>query len=178
MKATCKITVTKPITKITLNKTSAKIFIGKTVTLKSTVSPSNATNRNVTWKSSNTSVATVSSAGVVTGKKAGTATITCTAKDGSGVKATCKITVTKPVTKITLNKAAASIKAGKTVKLSAAVTPTNATDRSVIWSSSNTSIATVSSTGVVTAKKAGTVTITCKAKDGSGVKATCKITVK
>ena len=178
VKATCKITVTKPITKITLNKTSAKIFIGKTVTLKSTVSPSNATNRNVTWKSSNTSVATVSSAGVVTGKKAGTATITCTAKDGSGVKATCKITVTKPVTKITLNKAAASIKAGKTVKLSAAVTPTNATDRSVIWSSSNTSIATVSSTGVVTAKKAGTVTITCKAKDGSGVKATCKITVK
>ena len=177
VKATCKVTVKQPVTKITLNKTSAKLFISKNLTLKATVAPSSAANKNVTWSSSNSSVATVSSSGVVTAKKAGTATITCKAKDGSGVKATCKITVAKPVTKITLNNTKADLVVGNQLTLKATVNPKDATNRKVTWTSSNTKIATVSSSGVVTAKGAGIVTITCKAADGSGVKEACKITV-
>lgn len=176
--AVCKVTVTKPVTKITLNKTSAKIFIGNKTTLKATVSPSTATDKTVTWKSSNTKVATVNkTTGVVTAKAVGTATITCTASDGSGVKTTCKITVTKPVTKIKLSTTGATLKVNKKLKLTATVAPSSATNKDVTWKSSDTSIATVSSSGVVTAKKAGTVTITCTAKDGSKVKATCKVKV-
>ena len=85
----------KAVAKITLNKTSATLSPVDTLTLKATVTPSNATNKAVTWKSSNTKVATVSSSGKVTAKAAGTTTITCTAKDGSGKSAACKITVRK-----------------------------------------------------------------------------------
>ena len=194
-KATCEVTVTDPtppkpsvvkVAKITLNKTTASVGKGKTMQLTATVTPTNATNKAVTWKSSNTKIATVSSTGKVTAKSAGTVTITCTAKDGSGKKATCKVTVTEPkppvkptvkVTKLTLNKKTATLSPKETLTLRATVTPTNATNKAVIWKSSNTKIATVSSTGKVTAKSAGTVTITCTAKDGSGKKATCKITV-
>ena len=194
-KATCEVTVTDPtppkpsvvkVVKITLNKTTASVGKGKTMQLTATVTPTNATNKAVTWKSSNTKIATVSSTGKVTAKSAGTVTITCTAKDGSGKKATCKVTVTEPkppvkptvkVTKLTLNKKAATLSPKETLTLRATVTPTNATNKAVTWKSSNTKIATVSSTGKVTAKSAGTVTITCTAKDGSGKKATCRITV-
>ena len=194
-KATCEVTVTDPtppkpsvvkVTKITLNKTTASVGKGKAMQLTATVTPTNATNKAVTWKSSNTKIATVSSTGKVTAKSAGTVTITCTAKDGSGKKATCKVTVTEPkppvkptvkVTKLTLNKKTATLSPKETLTLRATVTPTNATNKAVTWKSSNTKIATVSSTGKVTAKAAGTVTITCTAKDGSGKKATCRITV-
>ena len=182
--ATCKVTVTKPevkVTRITLNKANASIEKGKTLQLKATVTPTNATTKAVTWKSSNTKIATVSSTGKVTAKATGTVTITCTAKDGSGKKATCKITVIKPTvkaTKITINKTKATLVKGEKISLKATVTPTNATNKAVTWKSSNTKIATVSSTGKVTAKATGTVTITCTAKDGSGKKATCKITVR
>jgi uncharacterized protein YjdB len=175
-KATCKITVTAPVTKVKLDATSKTIAKGKSVTLKATVSPSDATNKAVTWKSSNKSVATVSSNGKVTAKKVGTATITCTTKDGKKT-ATCKITVKTPVTKVKLNKTGATIKTGKTLTLKATVTPGKAYQK-VTWKSSNTKVATVSSSGKVTAKKKGTATITCTAADGSGKKVTCKITVK
>lgn len=166
--------------KITLNKTTAGLVKGKNLQLTATVTPTNTTNKAVTWSTSNASVATVSTSGLVTAKATGTATITCTAKDGSGVKATCKVTVTNPVvkvTKVTLNKTTATMSPKETLTLKATVTPTNATNKAVTWKSSNTKIATVSSSGKVTAKAAGTVTITCTAKDGSGKKATCKITV-
>lgn len=83
------------VSKIALNKTGATLMKNETLDLKATVTPSNAANKAVTWKSSNTKVATVNSRGKVTAKSPGTATITCTAKDGSGKKATCKITVRK-----------------------------------------------------------------------------------
>ena len=169
------------VTKITLNKASANVERGKTLQLTATVTPTTATNKAVTWTSSNTKVATVSSTGKVTAKAVGVATITCTARDGSGVKATCKVTVKNPVvkvSKITLNKTSASLIKGDTLALKATVTPATATNKAVTWKSSNTKIATVSSSGKVTAKAAGTVTITCTAKDGSGKKATCRITVR
>ncbi len=168
------------VNKITLNKTTASVTKGKTLQLTATVTPGNATNKEVKWDTSDKNVATVSDNGLVTAKSAGTATITCTAQDGSSVKATCKITVKNPVvkvTKVTLNKTTATLAPKETLTLKATVTPTNATNKAVTWKSSNTKIATVSSSGKVTAKAAGTVTITCRAKDGSGKKATCKITV-
>ena len=174
--ATCKVTVKVPVSGVKLNKTRQTIAVGKTAALTATVSPSNASNKNVTWKSSNTSVATVSSKGVVTGKKAGTATITVTTKDGSKT-ATCKITVKMPVTGVKLNKKSQTIAVGKTAALKATVSPSNAISKEVTWKSSNTSVATVNSKGVVTGKKAGTATITVTTKSG-GKKATFKVTVR
>ncbi len=178
IKATCKITVKQPVTKITLNKTSAVILKGKTITLKATAAPSTANDKSVTWTTSNKKIATVTANGVVKGIAKGTATITATAKDGSGVKAACKITVKQPVTKITLNKTSASILKGKTVTLKATAAPSTANDKSVKWTTSNKKVATVTANGVVKGLAKGTATITATAKDGSGVKATCKVTVK
>ena len=177
VKATCKVTVKQPVTKISLSKTSFSIVKGKTFALKATVMPAIANNRAVTWKSSNTRVATVTSAGKVTAKGKGTATITCTAKDGSGVKATCKVTVKILVNKVSLNRSTASLVKGKSLTLRAAVAPSDASNKTVAWKSSNTKVAKVSSAGTVIAVGKGTATITCAARDGSGKKAYCKITV-
>jgi len=169
------------VTKVVVSPSSATLTEGETLKLSATVSPSNATNRSVTWSSGNKSVATVSSSGLVTAKSVGSTTITCTAADGSGKYGQCSVTVkasTVYVSKISLNQTSATLTEGETLKLTATVTPSNATNKSVTWSSNNTSVATVSSSGLVTAKQAGTATISCKASDGSGVKATCSITVK
>ena len=178
VKAACKITVRQPVTKITLNKTSASILKGKTVTLKATAAPAAANVKSVTWTTSNKKVATVTANGVVKGIAKGTATITTTAKDGSGVKATCKVTVKQPVTKLTINKTKLTVKTGKTATLKVTVAPSNANDKSLKWTTSNSKIATVTQKGVVKGIKKGTVTITAAAKDGSGKKVTCTVTVQ
>lgn len=168
------------VTSITLSQSSINMKEGNTYQLSASVYPTNATNKNVNWSSSNTSVATVND-GLVSAKSVGTATITCRAADGSGKYATCKVTVesaTVYVTSITLNKTSASLYVGETTQLNATVSPSSATNKNVGWTSDDTSVATVSSTGLVTAKSAGTATITCKAKDGSGKQATCNISVK
>lgn len=170
---------TKKVTKVKLNKTSLTMYTTQTVKLKATISPSNASNKKVTWKSSNTKVATVDSKGNVKAVKKGTATITCTAKDGSKKKATCKVTVNKKVavTSVKLNKSSVSIVKGKTATLKATVNPSNASVKTVKWSTSNKDVATVNSSGKITAVGVGTATITCKSSDNSKKKATCKVTV-
>ena len=168
------------ITSITLNKTSLSLETGENETLTPTILPTNATNQNVTWSSSNTSVAAVTSSGKVTAVAAGSATITCKANDESGVQATCSVTVTEPiilVTKITLSKTALSLEKGKTENLTATLLPYNATDKTVTWSSSDDNIAIVDNNGKVTALSKGNATITCKANDESGVQATCTVIV-
>ncbi len=177
VKATCKVTVTQPVTEITLNKASLNLLVNKSETLKATVKPDNASNKAVKWSSSNTKVATVDSAGKVTAVGVGSATITATAADGSGVKATCKVTVTQPVTKITLNKTSLNLSVNKSETLKATVKPDNATNKAVNWKSTNTKVATVDANGLVKAVGAGSATITATAADGSGVKATCEVTV-
>lgn len=175
----CTVTILQPVTKITVKSTTtAKVFRGRQISLRATVSPENAANRNVTWKSSDKKIATVAANGVVTGVKKGTVTITCTAADGSGVKATYKVTVTEPVSKITLNKTSYTLKVKKSFTLKATVGPKSASNKAVKWSTSNKKIATVSTTGKVTAKKKGTVYITCTAADGSNVSARCLFTIK
>lgn len=171
---------TVSVTRVMLSQSSISLKEGNTYQLSASVYPTNATNKNVNWSSSNTTVATVSN-GFVSARAAGTATITCRAADGSGKYATCKVHVepaTIYVSSIALNKTSASLYVGETTQLSASVSPSSATDKSVGWTSDNTSVATVSGGGLVTAKSVGTATITCKAKDGSGKKATCFISVK
>ena len=179
--ATAKITVTNPIkvSSLTLNKTSQTIYKGYTFSLKVTVTPTNATNKNVTYKSSNASVATVDSNGKITAKATGTAIITVTAADGSGKTAICKITVKNPVrvTGIKLNSTKITLNKGKTYQLSAIIAPTNATNKNVTWMSSNTKVAKVDSNGKVVAVAPGDVIITAKTKDGGKI-AICKVTVK
>lgn len=169
------------ITKIEISPSSVSLKVGETKQLSKTITPSNATNTSVSWSSSNTSIATVSSSGLVTAKAAGSATITCKANDGSGVSATCSVSMSAAdpikVTSVSLNATSASLVVGDTKQLTATISPSNATDKSVTWSSSNSSVASVSSSGLVTAKARGTATITCKANDGSGRQATCSITV-
>ena len=175
--ATCTVTVKTKATGVSLNKTTATVYVGKKLTLVESVKPASASNTAVTWKSSNKNVAKVDSNGTITGVSTGTATITCTTKDGS-FKATCNVTVKKYVkTKsVSLNAASKSMSYGGTYQLKATVSPSNATKQTVTWKSSNTKVAKVSASGKVTAVGAGTATITCTTADG--VKATCKITVK
>ena len=159
------------VTSVTLNRSSVNIEVGKTYTLTATVSPSNATNKTITWSSSNTSVATVNN-GVVTKKAAGTATIT--AKSNNGKTASCTVGDI-PVSSISLNVSNVTIDVGKTYTLTATILPNNATNKVVTWSSSNTSVATVNSNGVVTGKSEGTATIT--AKTNNGKVASCMVKV-
>ena len=164
--ATATITVTVPVTGVRLNKTSARAVAGSTVALVATVVPSTATNKAVTWKSSNDKVATVSSTGLVTTRAGVSATITVTTSDG-GKKATAVITVIVPVTGVTVSPASVKVPVGKTATLKATVHPSTATNRAVTWSSSKTAVVTVApTTGVVTARKVGTATITARTSDG------------
>ena len=167
-----------PVTGVSLDKTSASLNVGGTVTLTATVSPSNATNKDVTWSSDDETVATVEN-GVVTAVSGGTATITVTTVDG-GLTATCEVTVTEDtieVTGVTLDKSEMTLFTdGVTGKLTATVSPSNATNKDVTWESSDPSIATVLN-GVVTPVSAGTTTITVTTVDG-GYTATCVVTVE
>ena len=164
---------------ITLNKTALNLTIGASESLVATISPSNATNKDVEWTSSNTNVATVDTTGKVTGVSAGSATITVKTKDGSKV-ATCNVTVKNPVisvTGVTLNKTALNLVTGASESLVATISPSNATNKNVEWTSSNTNVATVDTTGKVKAISTGSAIITVKTKDGAKV-ATCNVTVK
>ena len=161
-----------PAKQLTLKK-------GKSFTLKTKVSVSGKkVSKAVTYKTSNKKVATVNAKGKITAKKKGTATITVYSK--ADKKKTCKIKVTvgTPVTKVKLNKTKANLNVGKSLTLKTTLSPKKPSNKGIIWKSSNTKIATVTSKGVVKAKKAGMVKITATAKDGSGKKAVCKITVK
>ena len=158
-------------------KTSTSILIGATEALTAVISPSNATNQNVTWRSSNTDVATVSTSGTVSAVDAGTATITVTTEDG-GRTANCSVTVSSSsvaVTGISL-KSSTSLTVGGKEFLSATISPSSATNQNVTWSSSNTSVATVSPGGLVTAVAAGSATITVTTVDG-GKTAACAVAV-
>lgn len=161
------------VTKISLDKSQINLAEKNFDQLTATVSPSNATNKNVSWTSNNTNIATVSSTGLVYGVGAGTATITCKAADGSGVSATCKVTVTKEPTSISLP-AEMLVGVGETVTLPYTLEPENAST-SITWVSGNRSIATVSSSGEVTGVAEGTTKIT--ATTANGKSASCKVTV-
>ena len=163
------------VTSVTMSPTSLNLKVGETGSLTATVAPSNASDKTLTWKSSNTSVATVIN-GTVTAKAAGTATITATSNNGKSATAT--VTVTKDdvaVTSVSVSPTSLSLTVGDTGELTATVSPSNATDKTLTWKSSNTSVATVIN-GTVTAKAAGTATITATSNNGKVATATVKVT--
>jgi len=174
-----------PVSSISLNETTATLTrtskkARPTLQLVATVSPIDADNPSVEWTSSNPKVATVNGNGLVTALKKGTVTITCTARDDSGVKATCEIIVEdKLLSKLILNKSSAKIKKGKTLQLKVKTfKPADAFNKKVKWTTSNKKVATVDKNGKVKAKDKGTCYIICTAQDGGKVKVKCKITVK
>ncbi len=183
--ATCNVTVIDSsivsVTGVKLSATVAELTIGNSKQLTAAISPTNATNKGVTWSSSNTNVASVSSSGIVVAKGEGTATITVKTDDG-GYTAACTIRVSKPspsvvaVTGVKLSAIGIELPVGGSKRLSATITPSNATNKGVTWSSDNTSVAAVNSSGLITAKGEGTATVTVRTDDG-GYTATCKITV-
>ena len=173
------LTSTKPlsVSSIKLNATSITLKNVRSYKLIATINPTNATNKNVTWSSSNTKVATVDANGNVSAVGAGTATIA--AKSNNGKTAACKVTVSNPssvaVSSIKLNSTSITLQNVRNYKLTATINPTNATNKNVTWTSSNTRVATVDANGNVKAVGAGTATIT--AKSNNGKTATCKVTV-
>ena len=168
------------VTGVTVSPTAKTLAIGKTQQLTATIAPANATDKAVTYFSTNVNVATVSDTSLVKAIAAGTATITVKTSNG-GKTATCTITVeatpgaTVPATGVTLDKTAVTLEKGKTQKLVATVAPDTATDKSIKWTSSNPSIATVDANGLVTAIADGTATITATTANGKA--ATCAVTV-
>lgn len=183
--ATCTVTVKQPVTRISLSK-KATMYTGKKLTLKAKVNPANASNKALTWKSSNTKIAKVASNGVVTGVKAGTVKITATAKDGSRKSATCTVTVRQSVSKITLSKTNVVLpKKGSSYNVRVTVAPKNAYNKNVAVKSANTKVVKVSASTVksgktvkITAVKKGKTKVAFTAKDGSKKSAICKVTVK
>lgn len=183
LELTCAVTINTnviAVAGVSLDQTNIVLETGKSAALNAAVKPDNAQNKKVKWSSSDESIAKVEG-GKVTALKAGTAVITVTTEEG-GFTAECNVTVNKaaeqsvPVAEITVSGNAA-VTVGGTSSLSAAVKPDNATNKEVIWSSSDEKIAAVDGKGVVTGIKAGTVTITAKAADNSGIKGTYKVTV-
>ena len=183
--AKCTVTVKQPVTRISLSK-KATMYTGKKLTLKAKVNPANASNKALTWKSSNTKIAKVASNGVVTGVKTGTVKITATAKDGSRKSATCTVTVRQSVSKITLSKTNVVLpKKGSSYNVRVTVAPKNAYNKNVAVKSAKTKVAKVSASTVksgktvkITAVKKGKTKVVFTAKDGSKKSATCKVTVK
>lgn len=180
--ATCTITVKEDkvaVTGVTLNKTELSMTVGGSFKLVATISPKDATNQKVTWKSSDSDVADVDQNGLVGALKEGTAIITVTTEDGNK-KAHCVVTVkanTVAVISVSLNKHSLSLYVGGKETLNATITPADATNKAVVWSSSDPSVAEVNSNGEITAKSAGTTTITVTTEDGNK-KDSCKVTVE
>ncbi|WP_264564337.1 Ig-like domain-containing protein [Flavobacterium sp. N3904] len=166
------------VTGVTLAPTTATLTVGGTQQLTPTVAPATATNKTVSYSSSNTATASVNATGLISALASGTATITVTTQDGSKI-ATCTLTVNTAnvaVTGVSLSPTTATLTAGATQQLTPTIAPVTATNKTVSYSSSNTAIASVNSTGLVTAIAAGTGTITVTTQDGSKI-ATCAVTV-
>ena len=162
-----------PVSSVTINKTTIQMKMGETETLTVTVTPSNATEKEVLWTSSNPDVVDVDTEGVLTANKVGKATITA---EVGGVKAKCSVEVTPSyieVSSVELDKSEVSLKVAETVTLKATVNPDDATDKTVTWSSSDETIAIVSN-GVVIAKKIGKTVVIAQAGNKT---ATCQVTV-
>ncbi|WP_278873054.1 Ig-like domain-containing protein, partial [Anaerotignum lactatifermentans] len=157
-------------------QSSLELVAGKEATLTATVKPDNATNKDVTWISEKPEIAAVKG-GTVTAKAAGTAIIAVTTVDGAKT-ATCTVTVIPKTVQVSgiQVQGSASVYVGGSTKLTATVTPTNATNQKVTWSSNNESVATVGTDGTVTAVSAGTATITVTTEDGQKT-AACTVTV-
>ena len=175
--ATCVITVSKKpvdVSSVTLDRKSITLEEGQSTALVATVIPSDATGGNVTWSSSNTSIATVDAFGVVSAVKVGTAVILASA---GGKSASCVVTVAEkvvPVSSVSLDRISVTLEEGQSTVLVATVSPSHATDKTVVWSNSDASVISLEDNGKITALKEGRATVTASVGDKS---ASCVVTV-
>ena len=168
------------VTSISLSPSSIKFTsIGDTKQITATVLPASAANKTLTWKSSNTSVAKVSASGVVTSVGDGSCTITATSTDGSNITSSINVVVDSNiyVTGVSVSPSTLSLFNGESYSLTANIAPSNATNKSVTWSSSNNNVATVDANGKVTAKAQGSCTIYATSNENSAFKGSCAVTV-
>ena len=175
-------TIDNPITKIELNKSSMNLGTNNITQLSATITPGNATLKDIYWVSDNPTIASVDQNGKVTGLKTGITTITAMAIDGSGVKATCKVSVATIIAEnLTLNPSELTLAINQSAKITPVITPDNATITSLEWSTSNAGVAPfkANSDGTISVLGAadGVATITCHTTDGSDLTATCTVTV-
>lgn len=162
-------------TGVILDKNSLEMKRGESNNLIASVSPSDAYDKTVTYKSENTNIVTVDNNGAVKAINGGNTTISVTTING--ITTTIPVSVTVPVTNISLNKTKIEMDKGKTTSLTATIAPSDATNKDVIWKSSNTKVATVDANGVITAIGNGTVIITAVSKENSNISTSCTIEV-
>lgn len=176
--AQCIATVENHVTGVDINTVVVYISSGGTYQLEETVSPSDACDKSVSWSSSDSSIVSVDSTGLVSGVTTGSATVTVTTVDG-GYSKGCAVTVNPPVhaSSVTLSDSAITISENSRYTLTATVLPSDAVDKSVTWTSSNSGVATVDSNGLVSGVTSGSATITVTTVDG-GYTASCNVTVE
>ncbi|MDE6338298.1 MAG: Ig-like domain-containing protein, partial [Muribaculaceae bacterium] len=177
--ASCKVTVLPILVEsLSFEWEQKECIIGEYIYNGVLISPTDATNHNLVWTSSNPEIAEVATDGLIRGVSAGKAVITATTTDGSDISAQCKVIVNPIlIESITLDHSEWNCKVGDSFSLTATVLPENATDKSISWTSSDPNVATVDENGNVTAVNVGECTVTASAADGLGVSATCKVTV-
>lgn len=173
----CTVLVRKNVTNIALDESQITFSnIGEFKQLSVIITPEDATEQGVTWKSSNEAICTVTNQGLVTATGIGSTLVTATTVDG-GLTANCVVKVILHVSSISLDKTTLSLKVGETDRLQATISPDNADNKKVNWSSSNEQLATVDVEGNIQALKAGEVWITATSDDNSEIKASCKVTI-
>ena len=181
LSASCTVTVTDPIKlveSITLDSTDLTLTVNRTVLISASVQPMDATNREVEWTSSDENVAIVNENGLMMAVGIGEADIIASAVDGSGVSATCHVTVVPTVARsISLDKSELLMNKGDVEQLRVTVLPESTTDKSVTWTSSDEDVVDVYGNGSVVAMGEGTADVTATTNDGSNLSATCKVTV-
>ena len=173
---TFRVLVIQPVKKIQFEDGKKEVAAGSTLQLTAVCAPDNASITGVTWMSQNPTIATVDENGTVTGLKKGNAKITATATDGSRTAGSVIVRVTQPVTMITVKTPEIQVTVGKSAQAKATAQPDTASDRKLVWSSSDETIATVNSYGVITGKKAGTCIVTCTSNSNPDVTGTVTVT--
>ena len=179
--ASCEVFVSAntPVKTLTLSPETLNLYVGYSEQLNAIITPQDAYTQELRWMSSNENVVTVNSNGLVTARGVGNATITAITTDGSNLSATCAVSVTTvPVESVTLNRTELEMNEGSSYTLSATVLPSDAYDRSLTWTSSNPSVATVNYNGRVTAVGIGSTIVTAITNDGTNISAACHVTVK
>lgn len=177
LSASCNITVNQLVSDITLNITNTTLSRGQNIQLIATVLPEFADNKSLVWTSSNEAVATVDQSGLVMAVGKGTALIKACSTDGSNISADCSVTVICPITSIILSETEVEMSAGEYHILTATYIPEDATDNTLIWTSSDTNVTRVEN-GIVIAISDGEAIITVSTNDDSGISASCNVLVR
>ena len=173
-----RVLVVQPVSRITVRGNAQSVAAGSQIELNAEITPADASIQGVTWSSQDERIATVDENGVLTGVARGNARIVATAKDGSNVRANFSIAVTQNAESITLDKTEGTVDTGRSIMFRATVMPQNTSDKSVVWSSSDESVATVNNQGRVTGVSLGDCEIICTSKSTDTVTATATVHVQ